>query len=157
MDIRETITKLLRDNKKIICELKDIKGSNNVSSVNTSSLPESFSISSLTYENNNLTLTYKEGNTTKSILVPILNSNPIKQNVEYYNQLVSGTSLYELAYVKKDIGTKWLPGSLGGTYYPFGIYLWDGNKWVKENEQVFKGIQEILDKKSTMMWESEKW
>jgi hypothetical protein len=35
----------------------------------------------------------------------------------------------ELFYVRNNQGTKWLPGSFGGTYYPKGWYLSTGTTW----------------------------
>lgn len=36
----------------------------------------------------------------------------------------------ELYAVLASQGTKWLPGSLGGTYYPKGLYYSDGVDWI---------------------------
>lgn len=41
-----------------------------------------------------------------------------------------GTKVGELAFVFNDQGTKYLPGPLGGTYYPSGVYVWSGTSWV---------------------------
>ena len=35
----------------------------------------------------------------------------------------------ELYWVNNSTGTKWLPGTLGGTYYPKGLYYSTGTDW----------------------------
>jgi hypothetical protein len=39
----------------------------------------------------------------------------------------------EFYFVKNSQGTKWLPGSLGGTYYTNGLYYSDGVEWFYTN------------------------
>lgn len=58
-----------------------------------------------------------------------------------YSSLQSGVSIGHLAYVKDSEGTKWLPGVVGGTYYPAGWYIWTGASWVSDRND----IAETLD------------
>jgi hypothetical protein len=56
---------------------------------------------------------------------------PADQFVETYSDLPDPTTvIYQIWIVKNSEGTSWLPGSLGGTYYPEGGYASDGTKWV---------------------------
>jgi hypothetical protein len=50
--------------------------------------------------------------------------------VANYSALPSATShSTEFYWVSDEQGTKWLPGSLGGTYYPNGMYYSNGTDW----------------------------
>ena len=50
--------------------------------------------------------------------------------VANYSALPSATShSTEFYWVSNEQGTKWLPGSLGGTYYPNGMYYSNGTDW----------------------------
>ena len=58
-------------------------------------------------------------------------SIPADQFVDTYSDLPDPTTvIYQIWIVKNSEGTSWLPGSLGGTYYPEGGYASDGIKWV---------------------------
>jgi len=50
-----------------------------------------------------------------------------------------------LAYVQNSQGTPWLPGSLLGTFYSKGTYLFDGVNWVDGLDEVSEELQNILD------------
>lgn len=51
--------------------------------------------------------------------------------VANYSALPSaGSSAGQFYYVTESQGTAWLPGSLGGTYYPVGTYYSNGAEWV---------------------------
>lgn len=52
----------------------------------------------------------------------------------------------DVARVKNAQGIKWLPGTLGGTYYPSGFYEWDGAEWVMDDtlEMVAEELDNIL-------------
>lgn len=51
-------------------------------------------------------------------------------NVNTYNDLPSPVShINQLYWVNNSIGTKWLPGTLGGSYYPKGLYYSEGTSW----------------------------
>jgi len=93
-----------------------------------------------------LTINYNGGSsitTVKSVL-------DIKYNVENYTELLSvtGQNLYDFAYVREQQGTSWLPGSLGGTYYGAGLYMWDGVLWVESKTNIYNELNNILNSKS---------
>ena len=48
---------------------------------------------------------------------------------------------FEFAYVREAQGTSWLPGSLGGSYYGRGLYMYDGANWVPSNENIYKALE----------------
>lgn len=55
--------------------------------------------------------------------------NPAK--VANYSALPTASSAPGAFYwVENSQGTKWLPGSLGGTFYPAGLYYSNGTSWV---------------------------
>ena len=65
-------------------------------------------------------------------------SIPGNQFVINYSVLPDPTTVpYQIWIVQNSEGTQWLPGSLGGTYYPEGVYISDGTKWIyhKDNYQ----------------------
>ena len=47
----------------------------------------------------------------------------------------------DLAYVKDSEGTKWAPGSLFGTYYPAGVYVYDGVDWVSDRNAIVDQLE----------------
>lgn len=63
---------------------------------------------------------------------------------DYSNLLVvgSGATAGELAYVVAEQGTKWLPGSLGGTYYSSGLWYYNGTAWVNDNISINKALND---------------
>jgi len=71
-------------------------------------------------------------------------SQPFSFSAENYSDLQSKTGMVngDLAYVKNSQGTKWLPFSSGGTYYPSGLYLYSGG-WVSDRNAI--SIQFNLD------------
>lgn len=63
-----------------------------------------------------------------------------------YTDLVAtapAPNLYDLAYVRNAQGTQWLPGTIGGTYYPNGTYLWNGSAWVSDRNAVATSFSEL--------------
>ena len=65
-------------------------------------------------------------------------SIPENQFVDSYSDLPDPTTTqYKIWIAKNAEGSQWLPGSLGGTYYPEGGYVSDGVKWIyhKDNYQ----------------------
>lgn len=57
----------------------------------------------------------------------------IKYNVLNYSALATLTPLTgEFAYVQNEQGTKWLPGTIGGTYYASGLYYYTGTTWIND-------------------------
>ena len=63
---------------------------------------------------------------------------PENQFVDNYSSLPNPTTtLHQIWVCQNSEGIQWLPGSLGGTYYPEGVYISDGTKWIyhKDNYQ----------------------
>ena len=62
-----------------------------------------------------------------------------------YNDLslVSGDNIGDLAFVFNSQGTKWLPGPLLGTFYPKGVYVWDGSLWVSNRNDISLELQRL--------------
>ena len=63
---------------------------------------------------------------------------PKNQFVDNYSSLPNPTTtLHQIWVCQNSEGIQWLPGSLGGTYYPEGVYISDGTKWIyhKDNYQ----------------------
>ena len=57
----------------------------------------------------------------------------IRYNVLNYSALATLTpNTGEFAYVQNEQGTKWLPGTLGGTYYASGLYYYTGTTWIND-------------------------
>jgi hypothetical protein len=81
----------------------------------------------------------------------VLNTSSLfKFSAANYNDLllVTGMVTGDLAYVYNSQGTAWLPGSMGGTYYPYGFYYYTGTTWTSDKEaismQFNENIQDIL-------------
>jgi len=58
--------------------------------------------------------------------------------------LVTGMTNGELAYIENSQGTQWLPATVGGTYYPSGIYLYNGSDWVSDRNEISLSLNDIL-------------
>ena len=71
----------------------------------------------------------------QNIFTPVANyaalPDPTLHNGEFY-------------YAQNSQGTKWLPGSLGGTYYPKGVYYSNGIGWVYD-EMPYQADQTTVD------------
>ena len=50
-----------------------------------------------------------------------------------------------IAYAFNSEGTAWLPGTLGGSYYPKGIYVSDGTNWVSDRNAIAQQLQINID------------
>ena len=48
----------------------------------------------------------------------------------------TGMSSGDVAYVNDAQGTQWLPGTIGGNYYPNGIYLYTGGSWTSDRNAI---------------------
>ena len=64
-------------------------------------------------------------------------STPTTQIIRYNVLNYSGLSALtpnagEFAYVQNEQGTKWLPGTMGGTYYASGLYYYTGTTWIND-------------------------
>lgn len=68
------------------------------------------------------------------------------QQVNQYNDLVAGITVGDLAYVENSQGTAWLPFALGGTYYPAGVYRWDGVVWVSDRNAIANELSKLDDR-----------
>jgi hypothetical protein len=68
-------------------------------------------------------------------------------NVDNYSDLsgISNPQDGDIAKVKNSEGTKWLPGSLGGTYYPSGFYCFNSLTGVWDMDNTIEAIAEELD------------
>lgn len=69
------------------------------------------------------------------------------QTADNFSSLVNGTSVGQLAYADNSQGTRWLPGTLLGTYYPSGWYRWDGTNWVSDRNAIAEQLQLLIDQK----------
>lgn len=61
-----------------------------------------------------------------------------------YNDLINDSPAGEagrFAYILGSQGTKFLPGSLGGTYYGAGWYYDTGSVWTNKNDVIFEGLE----------------
>lgn len=69
--------------------------------------------------------------------------------VDTYYDLPTGQSDNTTAFVLTSNGTQWLPGTLGGTYYPEGWYIVRGGLWVHSrypvDNQIGLNTQMITD------------
>lgn len=63
---------------------------------------------------------------------------PFEFSADNYTALTSATGMTEgnLAYVYNSEGTAWLPGTIGGTYYPSGVYVYNGTDWVSSRDGI---------------------
>ena len=64
------------------------------------------------------------------------------QVADNYDSLKEGSKDGILAFVENSQGTSWLPFTLGGTYYPSGLYVWDEptQTWASSRTKVAEGI-----------------
>jgi len=51
-------------------------------------------------------------------------------------QSITGMTDGDLAYVVNAEGTQWLPGTMGGTYYPNGIYVYATGTWTSDRNAI---------------------
>tara|TARA_R110002167_G_scaffold331706_1_gene538380 strand:+ start:21605 stop:22435 length:831 start_codon:yes stop_codon:yes gene_type:complete len=66
------------------------------------------------------------------------------QKAANFAGFIDGTEVGQLAYATASQGTAWLPGTLGGTYYPAGWYVWDGADWVSDRDAIADQFNDIL-------------
>lgn len=131
--------------------LDALNNSNNPSASNpfiTSDDQRVKTITTLDYNslNSTITLTYidQQGNT--QTVDTTFGNVGIRYNVLNYNELltISTQSLHDFAYIREAQGTQWLPGSLGGTYYSAGLYMWDGTSWKKDDTQLLEAVNTLV-------------
>lgn len=65
----------------------------------------------------------------------------VTQQVAGFSNLVAGDTVGDLAYVEGSEGTAWLPGTLLGTYYPKGFYLWNGAVWTSDRNEIAAALE----------------
>tara|TARA_R110002072_G_scaffold108617_1_gene235501 strand:+ start:1397 stop:2278 length:882 start_codon:yes stop_codon:yes gene_type:complete len=65
----------------------------------------------------------------------------VGQRASNYATLQDGTVVGELGYCNLPQGTQWLPGTVGGNYYPAGWYLWDGSTWTSDRNNIVNQLQ----------------
>ena len=65
-------------------------------------------------------------------------SQPFAFTADNYTSLTSLTGMIDgdLAYVVNAEGTAWLPATIGGTYYPNGIYIYSSSVWVSDRNAI---------------------
>lgn len=65
-----------------------------------------------------------------------------------FNALITAhptADLYDLAYVENSQGTAWLPGSMLGTYYSKGTYLWNGTAWESGVDEISQQLEDNIN------------
>lgn len=81
-------------------------------------------------------------------------ANPYLYKATNYTDLVSTyptATIGDVAYVYNSQGTAWLPGSLGGTYYPNGVYVFNGTTWVSDRNAISNELQNLIDDKAELV------
>ena len=79
----------------------------------------------------NAALSANQGRILKELIDTIILGSVSFPQVSTYNDLPPAAGNLGLYYhVLNSIGTQWLPGSLGGTYYSKGFYYSDGLSWI---------------------------
>lgn len=54
-------------------------------------------------------------------------------------------SVGDLAYVENSQGTAWLPGTLGGTFYSKGVYMWNGSFWDSSVDEIAAQLEQNIN------------
>jgi len=80
----------------------------------------------------------ENGNIGVSLVGDISSPNPFSFYAENYTELLTKTGMLigNVAYLKSSEGSAWLPNTLGGTYYPKGLYLYNGTSWVSDRNAI---------------------
>lgn len=130
--------------RNIACRLKALESGNTEGAI--------ISIDSVDIDENQIltiTFTSNVGVETVSTDVSELIDFQVKYNVLNFNELqtINDQVLYDFAYVRQAQGTSWLPGSLGGTYYGAGLYMWDGTDWIEDDTDVFAQLENLINNK----------
>ena len=153
MGFREEIEKSFREIRNVKCDIKTLQKEISNLAGNNGIL----SIDSLNIDNDGkLIITFTDVNGSQTLETTSLQKFIIKFNVQNYNELLNTTpNLYEYGYVREPQGTQWLPGNVGGTYYPAGLYMWDGIKWIKDDMTLINEVNNIINTMNT--WEQTQW
>lgn len=119
----------------------DSAGSNYIVLSNPSSRPKRIGIENILSPTNLLGF-YNEW----LVACATVSTNAIKGTVQNFDELllVENPTLYDFYVVEEEQGTRWLPGSLGGTFYDKGIYYWNGTTWVFDNASLYKGLEDLI-------------
>jgi hypothetical protein len=76
----------------------------------------------------------------------LVSSNPYAGTATNYSSLpVASTKDQQVWLVVNSEGTRWLPGSLGGTYFPSGYYWSNGGVWDYIGEFPYQALQADVD------------
>lgn len=129
--IKETLNSVLTNTNEGISEIVDL----NFNSVS-----------------NQLAIQYKLSNGSIQIKNTTISSDfKPKIVVNTYSDLasVTGQELFEFAEVRNSEGNRWLPGSVGGTYYGAGLYYWNGTEWKGDNDKVYEALQNLINSLAT--------
>lgn len=65
--------------------------------------------------------------------------------VDFFTDLPGGMDENSTAFVLYKQGTSWLPGSLGGTYYPAGWYIYRSGNWTSIEVPVDQALKDYGD------------
>ena len=99
-------------------------------------------IGRIVYDTTNETERYYDGSSWQSMSG---SSSSVGQRAANYSSLTNGSVNGELAYCNQAEGTQWLPGTIGGSYYPAGWYLWNGTIWTSDRNNIVNQLQLNVD------------
>lgn len=68
----------------------------------------------------------------------------ITQKVESFSEFIPGSAQGEIGYSENSQGTPWLPGNIGGTYYPSGWYVWNDSEWVSDRNAIANQLEDLI-------------
>ena len=107
------------------------------------------SIDSFLLNGSDLSITFttkNQGSVTYSQSLFQLEEAEIKDNVLNYSDLINiqNPNLHQFAYVRESQGTSWLPGTIGGSYYGSGLYMWNGTEWIEDDTEVFNQLETLI-------------
>jgi hypothetical protein len=74
-----------------------------------------------------------------------INISFVADNYSSLTSTFPTASIGSLAYVYNSQGTAWLPGTLGGIYYPEGIYFYSGAGWVSSRNAIAGELEDLID------------
>ena len=102
----------------------------------------------MSVRSNIFALSQSQFNTIVSQVVSTIGSSGGAYQVsDTFTTLINGTNIGDLAYINNSEGTRWLPGTLLGTYYPSGWYRWNGTNWVSDRNAIAEQLQILIDQK----------
>lgn len=82
--------------------------------------------------------------TDGALNVNVVNGTLFSYTATNYTDLLTKIDMSEgdLSYVYDSQGTAWLPGIVGGDYYPNGIYVYSGSNWASDRNAIAIQLQE---------------